>query len=121
MPARQGPNAVSTGDSASTSTATNNSSTGTSMKRGTSSNPIGDALLAVVERAGAYLEPATTDDTTASELMARVLVLKQQMVSSHAPNFVGWWCSLLDYLSYLVLFCCIHPTRWAGELILLDH
>jgi hypothetical protein len=56
---------------------------------------------------------ATSDDHT--ELMAGTLRLKHQQISCHAPNLVGWWCSLLDYLFYLVLFCCQCITRWVGE------
>jgi hypothetical protein len=53
--------------------------------------------------------------TLSSEWVAEALRLKQQMVSSHACNMVGWWCSLLDYLTYFALFCCLHVARWAGE------
>jgi hypothetical protein len=49
------------------------------------------------------------------EWVGEALRLKQQMVSSHARNLVGWWCSLMDYFSYWMLFCCLHMARRAGE------
>jgi hypothetical protein len=50
------------------------------------------------------------------ESLSEAVQRRQQMVSSHAPSLVGWWCSLVDFFFYWVLVFLVHLERWAGEL-----
>ena len=75
------------------------------------------SLLVFSRREKLWQHLGSFDGSTAMsrEWVGEALRLKQQMVSSHAHNLVGWWCSLMDYFSYWMLFCCLHMARWAGE------